>query len=91
MRGLYQVIMRLNLEPNCFSGFALSSVDKNTTETQSFVSVIANIPTPTELVITQFADQVDVRFILLLIRDISRVLKVFKWHYLFQHFLYYHY
>ena len=39
----------------------------------SFVSVIANVPTPVKSVITQFFDQVRIRLVSPLIKGISRV------------------
>ena len=41
----------------------------------SFVSVIANIPAPVELVIAQFTNQANIRFISQLTRGISRILR----------------
>ena len=57
--------------------FALSWVDKVTTETESFVSVIANVVScfAGALDITKFADQVKMRLISQLINDILGVLQ----------------
>ena len=61
------------------SSFVLSSVNKVTAGTfesfESFVSVIANVPEPLELAITQFADQVRIISTSQLIKNISRVLQ----------------
>ena len=59
------------------SWFAFSWVYKVTTETSSFVSVIADIVAwfAAALDITQFAEQVRMRLISQLINDISRVLQ----------------
>ena len=59
---------------NCWNNFALSCVDKVTTGTLSFVSVISDFPYPVELVITQSLDHVNSRFNLQLTNGISRVL-----------------
>ena len=40
---LFQLIVRLNPDFNCSNSFALSSTDKVTIGTSSFVSVIANV------------------------------------------------
>ena len=53
---LFQLIVLLRPDFNRWSNFALSWVDKVTTGTKSFVSVIANLPAPVELVITQIDD-----------------------------------
>ena len=53
----------------------MSWVDKVTTGTYSFVSVIANFPSPEELVIAQSLDQIKRRLSLQLINGISRVLQ----------------
>ena len=50
---LFQIIVFLKPGFSCWSNFALSLVDKVTTGTYNFVSVIANFPSPVELVITQ--------------------------------------
>ena len=39
---LFQLIVRLNADFNCFNSFAFSSTDKVTTRTGNFVSVIPN-------------------------------------------------
>ena len=54
--------------------FTLSCVDKVTTGTYGFVSVITNFPAPVELVITQSLDQAKSRLTSQLIKGISRVL-----------------
>ena len=62
------------------NSFTLSRVDKATTETSSFVSVIANVPAPIESVVTQVDDHVRRRLISHLINVISRVLQnLFKY------------
>ena len=79
---LFQIIVHVNPEFNCCISFALSSVDKVTTGTQCFVSVIANIVSSFTLAleITQLANQVRMRLISQLIYGISRVLqKVLKY------------
>ena len=70
---LFQLIVLLKPDFNCWSNFALSCVDKVTTETYSFVSVIANFSAPVELVITQPLYQVKVRLTSQLTNGISRV------------------
>ena len=50
-------------------------VDKVTTGTYNFVSVIANFPSPIELVITQPLDHFDIRLTSQLINGISSVLQ----------------
>ena len=72
---LFQLIVLLKADFNCWSNFALSWVDKVTTGTKSFVSVIANLPAPVELVITQVDDHVKMRLTSQLINGISRVLQ----------------
>ena len=52
----------------------MSLVHKVTTRTYNFVSVIANFPSPVELVITQSLDHVKIRLTSQLINGISRVL-----------------
>ena len=54
---LFPLIVFLKPDFNCWSNFALSWVDKVTTGTQSFVSVIPNLPALVELVITQVDDR----------------------------------
>ena len=49
---LFQLIAFLNPDFSCSSNFSLSLVDKVTTGTYKFVSVIANFPSPVELVKT---------------------------------------
>ena len=60
---------------NCWSNFALSWVDRVTTGTKIFVSVIVNLPSPVELVIIQADDYVKKRLTSPLINGISRVLQ----------------
>ena len=60
---------------NCWSNFALSWVDRVTTGTKSFVSVIVNLPSSVELVIIQADDYVKKRLTSPLINGISRVLQ----------------
>ena len=54
------LLLRLTFIPvNCScNSFALFLVDKVATKGKCFVSVIAKVPAPVELVITQFADHV---------------------------------
>ena len=59
----------------CWSSFSLSLVDKVTTGTYYFASVIANFPSPVELVITQSLDHVKIRLTSQLINGISGVLQ----------------
>ena len=72
---LFQLIVLLKTDFNCWSSFVLSWIDKVTTGTQSFVLVIANIPAPVELVMTQVHDHFNWRLILQLINDIPSVLQ----------------
>ena len=67
--------MLLNHDFNCCNSFALSSVDKVTTRTKSFVSVIANVVAwfAAALDITQFPDEARMRLISKVINCISRV------------------
>ena len=65
----------MNPDFNCYRNFVLSWVDKVTTETWSFVPVIAKAVTLSPLEITQFADQVRIRLISQLIKGILRVLQ----------------
>ena len=58
---LFQLIVLLKPDFNCRSNFALSCVNKVTTGTLSFVSVILNFPAPVELVITQSLDHIKIR------------------------------
>ena len=46
---LFQLTVCLNPDFNCYSSFVLSWVDRVTTGTQSFVSVIANVVALTRL------------------------------------------
>ena len=55
---LFRLIILLKPDLNCWSNFALSWVDRATTGTKIFVSVIVNLPSAVELVITQVDDHV---------------------------------
>ena len=72
---LFQLIVFLKPDFSCWSNFSLSLVDKVTTGTYNFVSVIANFPSPVELVITQSLDHVNTRLTSQLINGISSVLQ----------------
>ena len=72
---LFQLIVFLNADFSCWSNFSLSLVDKVTTGTYNFVFVIANFPSPVELVITQSLDHVKIRLTSQLINGISSVLQ----------------
>ena len=72
---LFQLIVFLKPDFSCWSNFSLSLVDKVTTGTYNFVSVISNFPSPVELVITQSLDYVKIRLTSQLINGISRVLQ----------------
>ena len=61
---LFQLIVCLKPDFSCWSNFALSLVDKVTTGTYNFVSVIANFSSPVELVIRQSLDNVKIRLTL---------------------------
>ena len=50
---LFELIVFLNTDFSCWSNFSLSFVDKVTTGTYNFVSVIANFSSSVKLVITQ--------------------------------------
>ena len=56
-----------------WSSFVLSGVDTVTTGTKSLVSVIANLPAPVELIITQVDDHVKIELTSQLIKGILRV------------------
>ena len=56
-----------------WSSFVLSWVDTVTTGTKSLVSVIANLPAPVELIITQVDDHVKIELTSQLIKGILRV------------------
>ena len=58
---LFQLVTLLNPDFNCCSSLELSCVDKVTTGTCDFVSIILNAPAPVELVITQVDDHVKMR------------------------------
>ena len=70
---LFQSIVLLKLIFKCYNSFALSLVDKDTTETQSFVSVSVNFSSPVKFVMTQCDNQVRMRLISKLVKAISRV------------------
>ena len=72
---LFQLIVFLKPDFNWWSSFALSSVHKAPTGTWSFVSVIANLPEPVELVITRVDDHVKMKLTSQIINGISRVLQ----------------
>ena len=72
---LFQLITFLKPDFNCCNSLALPCVDKVTTGTYNFVSVIANVPAPVELVITQVDEHVNIKLTSQLIKDISRVLQ----------------
>ena len=63
-RCLFQVTVLLKPDFDCSSSYVLSSVDKVTTGTESFVSVIANFTLPVELIITQAGNQIKITFTL---------------------------
>ena len=68
-----QVILKPDF--NCCNSFALSWVDKVTTGTESFVSVILNFVSPFVEEITQSSDQFKMRLISQLINGVSRSLR----------------
>ena len=72
---LFKLIVFLKSDFNCWSNFSLSLVDKVTTGTYNFVSVIVNFPSPVELVITQSLDYVKIRLTSQLVKGISSVLQ----------------
>ena len=74
---LFQLIVRLNPECDCCSSFVINWVDRVTTGTKSFVSVIVNVSALVKSVIKQFCNQVIIRLISKLINGISRVLQEF--------------
>ena len=67
--------MRLNPYFKSDSNFVLSWVDKVTTGTSTFVSVIAKVVALYALQMTQFSYEVRVRLISQFIKGISRVLQ----------------
>ena len=73
---LLQLIILLKPDFNYSSTFASSWVDKVTTGTYSFVSVILNLLSPVESVITQVDDHIKKRLTSQLIIGISRVLQI---------------
>ena len=72
---MLQLIALLKPDFHCWNNLKLSWVDKVTKGTKRFVSVIANILAPLELVITQVDDHVKMRLTSQLINGISRVLQ----------------
>ena len=72
---MFQLIAFLKPDFGSQSNFSLSLVDKVTTGTYNFVSVIANFSSPVELVIPQSLDPVKIRLISQLIQGISAVLQ----------------
>ena len=75
---LFQLIVLLKPDFNYGINFALSWVDKVTTGTEKFVSVIVNVgfqSATLELIITQFSDQVKISLASQFIKGISRVLQ----------------
>ena len=70
-----QLIVLLNPDFNYWRKFTLSCFDKVTTGTWSFVSVIANVPLPVGLVITQIDDHVKMKLTLKLINGTLKVLQ----------------
>ena len=72
---LRQLIVLLKPDFNYWSNFALSCVDKVTTETLSFVSVILNFVSRVAEEITQVRDHVKIRLTSQLINGTSRVLQ----------------
>ena len=70
---LFQLIVLLKPDSNCWSNFALSWVDRVATGKESFVSDILNLPSPLELVITHVYRHVKKRLTSPLINNISRV------------------
>ena len=67
----------MNTDFNCCNSFVLLSVDKVTTGTQSFASVIVNVVAwfAAALDIKQLAEHVKMRLISQLINGISRILQ----------------
>ena len=65
----FQLIVLLKPDFDCWSSFALSRVDKVTT--QGFVSVIANVVAFASLDTTHLLDQVEIRLISQLIKSKS--------------------
>ena len=60
---MFKLIVLLNPDFNYCSSFVLSLVDRVTTRTWSFVSVIVNAPALVESGMLYFADQVDIKII----------------------------
>ena len=71
---MFQLIVLLKPDFNCYNSFALPWVDKVTARTKRFVSVVSNVVF-VSLENTHFSDQVKMRLISQLIKDISRVLQ----------------
>ena len=72
---LFQLIVLLKPDFDCCSNFALSCVDKVTSGTESFVSVILNFVSPVEEETTQPLDHAKIRLTSQLINSISSVLQ----------------
>ena len=74
---LFQLIAPFNSNFSCCNSFVISSIDKVTTETKRFVSVITNVATwfGAAVDITKFSGQVRMRLVLQLINGIVRVLQ----------------
>ena len=72
---LFQLIVCLSSNFNCCSNVVLSWVDKLTTRTKSFVSIIAKFVALLPSEFTQFSDQVRIILMSQLINCISRVLQ----------------
>ena len=75
-----RLIVLLKNDFNCCNCFALSLVDKVTTGTESFLSVIVNFAALVGEEIIQSADEVKMRLISQLIKDISRITYVLQWY-----------
>ena len=73
-------MVSLILDFSCCSKLVLSWIDRITSGMYTFVFIITSVTASVELVMTQLIDQVKMRFILQLIRGISRVLqKILKY------------
>ena len=72
---MFQLLVLLKQDFNYWSNFALSWVDKVTTGTWSFVSVILSFVFPVAEELTQVDDHVKTRLTSQLINEISRVLQ----------------
>ena len=69
---LFQLTTLLKPEFICSNNFALFCIDTVTTGTYNLASLIANVPIPVELVITEVDDHVNIKIISQLIKGISR-------------------